>query len=78
MDIHTNHLVVGVRQSMRLLSAGGASKVYVARDADPHVTMPVVALCDDTGIDVEYVDSKKILGKMCKIDVDASVVAVKK
>lgn len=78
MDIPPGNLVVGTRQSKRLLASGEAAKVYVARDAAPHVTMPVVELCDSQGVAVEYIDSKKMLGKLCNIDVDASVVVVKK
>lgn len=78
MDIPPGNLVVGTRQSKRLLALGEVSKVYVARDASPHVTMPVVEMCDDQGVKVEYIDSKKTLGKLCNIDVDASVVVVKK
>lgn len=78
MNIPPDNLVVGTRQSKRLLAAGEAAKVYVARDAAPHVTMPVVELCDRQSVTVEYIDSKKALGKLCNIDVDASVVAVKK
>lgn len=78
MNIPPDNLVVGTRQSKKLLASGRAAKVYVARDADPHVTMPVVAMCDEKNVAVEYINSKKALGKLCNIDVDASVVVVKK
>ncbi|MBE7030709.1 MAG: 50S ribosomal protein L7ae-like protein [Ruminococcaceae bacterium] len=72
------HAVVGVRQSLRLIAANGAEKAYVARDVDPAIAQPFVQMCNDYHVEIEYVDSKKHLGRLCGIDVDASVVVIKK
>ncbi len=70
------NLVVGKKQTKRLLMQSKISKVYIAADADVHSIDDVVALCQEKKIPLVYVDKKKELGRMCQIDVNAAVVAV--
>ena len=37
--------VVGLKQTRRALAAGQAARVFLARDADPHITEPLEAIC---------------------------------
>lgn len=67
---------VGARQTLRALHRGVARVVYVARDADPEVTRPIVELSQRLAVQVVYVDSMQALGKACGIDVGASAAAL--
>ena len=73
-----DNLVVGVRQAKRLLSERNVSKAYIAKDADPYITDPIIKKLKKLDIETEIVSSKKELGKMCKIDVDAAIAVIKK
>ena len=67
--------VVGVRQSLKAIRQGRAVRVYLAEDADTFVANPVIDICKECGVMLEYVSSKASLGKMCHVDV-ATAVAV--
>ena len=54
------------------------SKAYIAKDADPYITDPIIKKLKKLEIETEIVPSKKELGKMCKIDVDAAIAVIKK
>ncbi|MGB4266583.1 MAG: ribosomal L7Ae/L30e/S12e/Gadd45 family protein, partial [Limnochordia bacterium] len=40
------HKVVGTKQTLKALEAGRAGLVYIAKDADTHVTNPVKENCE--------------------------------
>lgn len=69
-------LSIGTKQATRMVELGKASEVFIAEDADPRITMKMVNLCKKMGVTVTYVDSMKLLGKACGIDVGAAMVAV--
>lgn len=69
----TNRRLVGARQVLRAIAAGTVAHVYVARDADPFVTRPVVDACEKAGVRFTEVDTMTMLGQACGIDVKASV-----
>jgi large subunit ribosomal protein L7A len=67
---------IGTKQATKVIELGQAREVFVARDADPRVTGKVIALCKKMGVQVTYVDSMKLLGKACGIEVGAAIAAV--
>lgn len=68
--------VIGVKQSRKAIREGRAKRVYLADDADPAITAPVVESCTAAGIPVENGHTMAQLGQACRITVGASVVAV--
>jgi len=68
--------VVGIKQSLKAVRDGSASKVYIAEDADRQIVSGLEALCGEMGLPVERVQSKDVLGEACGIDCSASAVAV--
>lgn len=70
--------VVGARQVLRAMQAGQLAAVFIARDADPFVTKPIMDACERHGVRLVEVDSMKALGASCQIDVKASVAGAKK
>ncbi len=71
-----SNLSIGTKQAMRTVELGRAREVYVAKDADPRITIRMVNLCKKMGVKVTYVDSMKQLGKACGIEVGAAMAAV--
>mgnify|MGYP000328735007 CR=1 FL=1 len=67
---------VGTRAVLRAVERGEARVVFVARDAEPRVVAPVVALCGRKGVQVVWVDSMTELGRACGIEVGAASAAV--
>lgn len=59
------------------MNNGQISEVYIAEDADRHITGQVVELAEELHIPYKYVPSKKELGIACGIDVGTSTAAVK-
>ena len=67
---------IGLKQTIRLVEAGGAKCVYIAQDADERVVGKLRGLCSEKGVEVLAVESMKVLGKACGIDVGAAVAAL--
>ena len=68
--------VAGIKQTMRAIHDGKAARVYLAEDADPRVTQPVAALCQERGVPVERVAQMKELGSACGIAVGSAAAAL--
>lgn len=73
-----NKIVIGKKQTLRALLKDEAEKVYISRDADFHVTEPIVQVCKDKVVEILYFDNMKDLGTACGIDVNAAAAAVLK
>ena len=70
--------VVGVKQTLRVINNEQAKKVFVAVDADEHVTAPIIAACISRKVAWEEVSSMQELGQACGIHVKAATAAVLK
>ncbi|MFO7274602.1 MULTISPECIES: ribosomal L7Ae/L30e/S12e/Gadd45 family protein [Thermaerobacter] len=67
---------VGTKQTLKAVLRGEAVRVYVARDAEPHVVRDLVQACQARGVELEYVDTMRELGSACKIKVGAASAAI--
>ncbi|NEW09669.1 50S ribosomal protein L7ae-like protein [Paenibacillus sp. SYP-B3998] len=70
------NISVGTKKATKIVEQGKAIEVFVAKDADPRLTIKLVNLCNKMDIPVTYVDSMKMLGRACGIEVGAAVAAV--
>ena len=77
-ELSTSAKVVGIRQTRRAVESGRATKVFLAEDADPHVTEPIVLLAREKGVSVERTGSMKELGASCGVAVGTAVAATVK
>ncbi|MEI7027616.1 50S ribosomal protein L7ae-like protein [Paenibacillus sp. y28] len=68
-------LYIGTKQTTKAVELGMATEVFVAKDAEPRITMKIINLCKKMGVNVTYVDSMKQLGKACGIEVGAAMAA---
>ncbi len=76
--VTSDSLIVGLRTSVKAIEKGEALKAIIATDISPSIFDDFTMLCITNDIPFETVESKSALGKACRIDVDASVVVVKK
>lgn len=70
------NISIGIKQTTRMVELGKSTEVFIAKDADPRITIKMVALCEKMGVTVTCVNSLKLLGKACGIDVGAAVAAI--
>jgi large subunit ribosomal protein L7A len=64
---------VGLKQSVKVVENGTAQTLFIARDAEERVISGIRELAVKKGINVEYIDTMKLLGKACGIEVGAAV-----
>ena len=75
-DLSQKKVLAGRKQLRKALEKGFKGCVYLAKDADPAITEPVLRQCMEHGIRVSWCSSMSDLGKACGIDVGASAAAV--
>lgn len=68
-------LVAGAKQLRKALSSGRARTVYLAENADPAITLPIMEQCKLNGIPYAWIHSMKDLGSACGIEVGAAAAA---
>jgi large subunit ribosomal protein L7A len=74
--LHSQPRVVGAKQIRKALKVGKAQKVYLARNADPAITEPLVAACEQYHVAYAWVRSMAELGNACGIEVGAAAAAI--
>ena len=68
--------VVGAKQIRKALKSGIARQVFLASNADPAITEPIEALCQQSNVEYAWVRSMTDLGQACGIEVGAAAAAV--
>lgn len=76
VDRLTGKKVIGIKQAQKTLKNGQGKIVYIASDAEERLMHPIKQMASDAGLKIIYVDTMKELGKLCGIDVGASVVVL--
>lgn len=67
---------IGTKQTVKAIDKGTAREVFLARDAEEHITRDVLRAAREKGIEITMVDSMAALGKACGIDVGAAAAAI--
>lgn len=67
--------VTGLRQTQKAVAKGLAARVYLACDADPALTEPLLRLCQSAGVPVEQKLTMSRLGQACRIKVGCAAAA---
>jgi len=75
-EIGNRKVVVGAKQLRKALQNGGVFRVYIALNADPRLTEPLMALCETQNVDCACVKTMAELGQACGIEVGAAAAAV--
>ena len=68
-----NQMVVGAKQLRKALLKGRASRVFLAKNADPAITEPIEVMCQQYHIECAWVPNMLDLGKACGIEVGAAL-----
>ena len=76
--LQAKSVIIGTKQTMRALKHHLIREVIIAQDADQLLTAHVVETARELEVPITYVDSMRMLGKACGIDVGAATVAIKK
>ena len=74
-SLEGKRMAVGARQLKKAVASGRAHQVFVARNADPAITEPILSLCIEHGAQCLWVKSMTELGKACGIEVGATAAA---
>mgnify|MGYP003301052171 CR=1 FL=1 len=67
--------VVGAKQLRKALESGRAKFVYLAENADPAITEPILAKCELNHVSYAWVRTMQELGSACGIEVGAAAAA---
>ena len=67
--------IVGIKQVVKAIENGSATKVFIAQDADCSAVEKVVSPAKEKGIETVFVSTRAQLGKMCCIAVGAAAAA---
>lgn len=76
--IQASSVIIGTKQTIRAIKHDLVQEVVIAKDADFYLTARIVEAATELHVPIIYVDSMKMLGKACGIDVGAATVAIKK
>ena len=74
-DMTNSKMVVGSKQLRKALENGRAKFVYLAQNADPAITEPLVAKCERNHVSYAWVRTMQELGSACGIEVGAAAAA---
>ncbi len=75
-NLRNRKVVVGAKQLRKALQKGVVAQVFLAENADPALTQPIMDLCVSCGAEYFWVRTMSELGSACGIDVGAAAAAV--
>ena len=66
---------VGIKQVLKAVKEEKVNMVYIGKDAEKGLVEELIRLCKQKGIQINYIDTMKELGKMAGIEVKAATAA---
>jgi len=72
---NAKHKTVGLKQTQRALEKGLVRRLFIAKDAEPHVLRSIIEWCANHNMEHTEVSTMKELGKACGIEVGTAVAA---
>lgn len=75
-ELKDGHRVTGSKQVKKAVTSGLARKVFIAGDAEPHIRDSIVGQCEQSRIEYEIVETMKLLGDACGIEVGSATAAL--
>ncbi|MBO8154181.1 ribosomal L7Ae/L30e/S12e/Gadd45 family protein [Thermovirga sp.] len=75
-ELAVPYRVVGTKAVRKALSRGSLKKVFIAKDAEPSIVDGLWEQAASLGVEVEWADSKVVLGRACAIDRPASAAGI--
>lgn len=74
--LKSDNKVVGAKQVKRALNTLDVELVYIAKDAEKKVTEEIIEFCNEKQIQIVLIESMRILGDACGININAAVAAL--
>ncbi len=71
--LKSQNFLAGLKQSQKAILSGKAKLACIAEDADDHIKLPLIALCEKEKVEVLFVDTMKELAKACHVEVPTAV-----
>lgn len=71
-------LVVGTKQALRAVKEDRVQTLFIAKDAEKHVTRNIEEEAKARNVQIVYAESMKKLGKACGISIGAATAAILK
>lgn len=68
--------VIGTKQTLRALEREQASVLYIAKDAQPKVTVRVLDMAKSQNLPIVYVETMDELGSVCNVEVKTATAAL--
>ncbi|NLX76211.1 MAG: 50S ribosomal protein L7ae-like protein [Clostridiaceae bacterium] len=75
-DLKHHSKTVGLKQTMKALANNKVRVLFIAEDAEERLVSKVLEVCNGKDIEVCRVESMKLLGRKCGIDVGTAVAAI--
>lgn len=69
---------IGAKQTMKGICLGRVANVFLAADAEPHVTEPILRITQEKDVPVIMVKTMAELGKACGIRIGAAAAGLLK
>jgi len=67
---------VGSKETLKAIENGLAAKVFIAKNAEKRVTLPLIEACRQNQVPIIEIETMDELGKACKITVKAAAAAI--
>lgn len=75
----TKDKIIGLKQTLRAIQQDKVVQVFIASDVEEHIIRKINDSCTDKQIPIVALNlSQKELGKLCQIEVGASIIAITK
>lgn len=76
IELQEGKKVIGTKQVKKAILKGQTQKVYLADDAEPHITSSLRILCQQHQVEIEVVNKMEQLGNACGIEIGAAAAAL--
>lgn len=77
-ELAATERIAGVNSVLRKLRSGCVHKVFVAKDADAHLTRDIVIMAEAASVPVEWVEESLKLGRACAVSRKTAAAALLK
>lgn len=75
-ELSASDFVVGFKETERAINAKKVKYVFIAKDCDERIALPLLSICSEHNISINRDFTKKEIGRACKIKVKAATAAV--
>jgi large subunit ribosomal protein L7A len=75
----TKNKIIGLKRTLRVIQQDKIKQVYIASDIEEHIVRKINEACEEKQIPIIALNlTQKELGRLCQIEVGASIVAIMK